>query len=296
MLHPMSRKRVENLVSLGEQFGRTAFAYLVAIGVAGTAAPLCQALDARGIVERATEALKADWAADPSYANVERDETEKGGKSTSKTFVVLMIDGSEYHFPLALDDQPLPQNRHKIELVKLKEEEQRRRNQSPEARQSRIEAWQKQRDENGELLLDFPGVLDLTLLGEETKDGYPAYVFSAVPKPGVVPRTRSEKVLTGVQGKAWVDKKTLHPFRVECTVIKTVPVYGPIARVLPGTDIEIAMTPVADSIWLIDRVSIRLNVAKLGIFKSSTNTVSTYTQYRPNSVVLSELLDEADRQ
>jgi hypothetical protein len=292
----LSRKRVENLVSLDGQFGRTAFAYLAAIGVAVTAAPLCQALDAREIVERATEALKADWAADPSYANVERDETEKGEKSTSKTFVVLMIDGSEYHFPLALDDQPLPPSRHKIELVKLKEEVQHRRSQSPEARQSRIEAWQKQRDENGELLLDFPGILDLTPLGEETKDGYPAYVFSAVPKPGVVPHTRSEKVLTGVQGKAWVDKKTLHPFRVECTVIKTVPVYGPIARVLPGTDIEIAMTPVTDSIWLIDRVSIRLNVAKLGIFKSSTNTVSTYTRYRPNSVVLSELLDEADRQ
>ena len=256
----------------------------------------CQALDAEEIVERATEALKADWAADPSYANVERDETQKGDKSTSKTFLVLMIDGSDYHFPVAFDDEPLSAGRHRIELMKLKEEIQRRSGESPAARQSRVETWKKERDENGELLLDFPGALDLALLGEETKDGHPAYAFSATPKPGVVPATRAQKVLTGVEGKAWVDKMTLHPFRIECTVIKPVPVYGPLARVMPGTEIGISMTQVTDSTWLIDRVSIRLNLAKLRLFKSTTNTISTYTRYRPNSEVLSELLNEAGRQ
>ena len=285
-----------NPVRHAEQLCRTAVGYLVAIVAIGVAVRPCEALDAKGIVERATEALKADWAADPSYANVERDETQRGDKSTSKTFVVLMIDVSEYHFPVAFDDEPLSAGRHRIELMKLREEVQRRHNESPAARQSRIEAWQKERDENGELLLDFPGALDLTLLGEETKDGHPAYAFSATPKPGVVPGTRAAKVLTGVEGKAWVDKMTLHPFRIECTVIKPVPVFGPLARVMPGTEIGISMTQVSDSTWLIDRVSIRLNLAKLRMFKSTTNTISTYTRYRPNSVVLSELLEEAGRE
>lgn len=65
---------------------------------------LCHAQDTGEIVERATAAPKADWAADPSWACIERDEALKGGKLTSKTFEVLMVDGSDCHLPLAVDD------------------------------------------------------------------------------------------------------------------------------------------------------------------------------------------------
>ena len=53
------------------------------------------------------------------------------------------------------------------------------------------------------------------------------------------------------------------------------------------------MSPVTDSIWLIDEVSMKLKVSKLHMFKSTTVTRSTYTQYRPNSSVLEELLSKA---
>jgi hypothetical protein len=55
------------------------------------------------------------------------------------------------------------------------------------------------------------------------------------------------------------------------------------------------MTPVTDSTWLIDEVSIKLNVSKLHLFKSTGLTRSTYTQYRPNASVLDELLSKADK-
>ena len=248
------------------------------------------------IVQRATAALNADWAADPSYACVEKDETRKGEKLTSKTFEVVMIDGSDYHLPLAINDQPLPPERKRAELLKLKNEVAKRTNESPSARRSRINAWKKERDENGELLLDFPSVLSFHLIGEDSKDGYPAYVLSATPIPGFVPKTRATKVLAGVEGKAWVERDTLHPMLVECTVVTPVPVYGALASVLPGTEIEIKMTPVTDATWLIDEVSIKLNVSKLHLFKSTAVTRSTYTQYRPNSAVLEELLAKADKE
>jgi hypothetical protein len=247
-------------------------------------------------VQRATAALNSDWASDPSYACVEKDEVQKGEKRTSKTFEVVMIDGSEYHVPLAVDDQPLQPDRQKAELVKLKNEVQRRKSESPSARRARVSAWKKQRDENGELLLDFPSVLTFQLLGEEAKNGHSAYVLSATPIPGIAPTTRAKKVLGGVQGKAWVEKDTLHPMLVQCTVVKPVPVYGALASVLPGTEIEIKMIPVTDSTWLIDEVSIKLNVSKLHVFKSTGLTRSTYTQYRPNSAVLEELLSKADKE
>jgi hypothetical protein len=256
----------------------------------------CRAADLSEIVQRATAALKSDWAADPLYACVERDEVQKGEKPASKTFEVVMIDGSDYHLALAVDDQPLPPDRHKAELIKLKNEVRRRKSESPSARTARINAWKKQRDENGELLLDFPTALAFQLVGEETKNGHAAYVLSATPTPGIVPTTRAAKVLSGMQGKAWVEKDTLHPMLVECTVVTPVPVYGALASVLPGTEIEIKMTAVTDSVWLIDEVSTRLNVSKLHMFKSTAVKRSTYTQYRPNSAVVEELLSQAGQE
>jgi hypothetical protein len=252
--------------------------------------------NASELVERATAALKSDWAADPAFACDEKDETQKGPKVTSKTVTVLMIDGSDYHFPLAVNDQPLTPERRKAELAKLRAEVNRRRAESESTRRARIEAWKKQRDENGELLLDFPTALDFQLTGEEVKDGRSAYVFAGTPKPGLVPTTRAAKVLTGIRGKAWVDKETLHPIRVECTVFKPVPVFGPLASVLPGTDIEISMTRVSNSVWLIDSVAMKLNLSKLHLMKSSEVTRSTYTHYRLNEQALEELLSEANRE
>ena len=248
------------------------------------------------IVQRATAALNSDWASDPLYACVERDEVQKGDKLTSKTFEVVMIDGSDYRLPLAVDDQPLPPDRQKAELIKLRKEVERRQNESPSARLARINAWKKKRDENGELLLDFPTALTFQLLGEETRSGHSAYVLAATPRQGIVPATRAAKVLAGMQGKAWVEKDTLHPILVECTVVNPVPVFGPLASVLPGTEIEIKMTPVSDSVWLIDEVSMRLSVAKLRMFKSTTVTRSTYAQYRPNASVVEELLSKAGQE
>ncbi len=253
----------------------------------------CPAADLSEIVQRATAALNSDWASDPLYACVERDEVQKGERLTSKTFEVVMIDGSEYHFGLAVDDQPLSPDRQTEELIKLKKEVRRRKSESPSARRARVNAWKKKRDENGELLLDFPTALTFQLLGEETKNGHSAYVLSATPILGIVPTTRAAKVLSGMQGKAWVEKDTLHPMLVECTVVTPVPVYGALASVLPGTQIEIKMTPVTDSTWLIDEVSTRLNVSKLHMFKSTQVMRSTYSQYRLNSSVLGELLSKA---
>jgi len=256
----------------------------------------CRAADLSEIVQRATAALNSDWASDLLYSCVERDEVQKGDRQTSKTFQVVMIDGSEYHVALAVDDQPLSPDRQKDELIKLKNEVRRRKSESPSARRARVDAWKKKRDENGELLLDFTTALTFHLAGEEIKNGHSAYVLAATRKQGFVPTTRAAKVLAGMQGKAWVEKDTLHPMLVECTVVTPVPVYGALASVLPGTEIEIKMTPVTDSIWLIDEVSTKLKVSKLHMFKSTALTRTTYSQYRLNSSVIDELLSKAGQE
>jgi hypothetical protein len=168
-LHPRGASRIYNVKAVLRIHQSALWSALAACYV-GIGHYTCRAADANEIVEHATVALKLDWEADPLYACIEKDEIQKGDKLTSKTFEVVMIDGSDYRFPLAIDDQPLSPARRKAELIKLKNELKRRSNESLSARRSRIDAWKKRRDENGELLLDFPAALTFQLLGEEMKD------------------------------------------------------------------------------------------------------------------------------
>jgi hypothetical protein len=248
------------------------------------------AADVREIIRQGAITLRSDWAADPDYAYVERDEVQKNEQVTSKTFQVVMIAGSDYHLPVAINDQPLSADRKKSELEKLQNEVQRRNSESAEARRQRVENYKKQSDENGALLLEFPNSFTFGLVDEEVKRDHPAYMLAATPLKRTGPMSRAVKVLGGMHGKLWLDKEHFHVVRAECDVFTPVPIYGILAKVLPGTHIAIEMTPVTDSIWLISELSMELNLAKLLVFKGKQVTRSTYSEYRLNTLVVDELL------
>jgi hypothetical protein len=249
----------------------------------------CSAADLQEIIRRGSATLKSDWAADRNYAYVERDEVQKHEKVTSKTSRVVSIDGSDYFMPLAVDDQPLSPEREKAEIEKLKDETRRRSAESPEARRERVRKFEKERDENEALVLDFPNAFNFELVREETMNGHPAYVLSGTPIKRTGELSLAAKVLSGMRGTIWVDKETFHAIRASCDVLSPVPIYGILAKVLPGTHIEFAMAPVTDSIWLISDLSIDLRVSKF-FFKSTQITHTTYSAYRLNSLMLDELL------
>lgn len=263
--------------------------FCLAFGCAGVRTPLCRAADLQEIVAKANATLKSDWAADPDYAYVERSEVQKNDKVSSKTSQVIYIAGSDYYLPLEINGQRLSSDRKKAELEKLKDEVRRRNAESPAARSERIEKYKKQRDENEALVLDFPDAFTFELVREETMNGHPAYVLSGTPKkrPGV--DSLAAKVLSGMQGTVWVDRENFHAIRVACDVTRPVPIYGLLARVLPGTHIEFGMAPVTNPTWLISELSMNLRVSRL-VFKSREVTGFTYSDYRRNDVVLNELL------
>ena len=143
------------------------------------------------------------------------------------------------------------------------------------------------------MLLGFPQAFIFQVTGEDTKNGYSAYVLSAAPKARTGSVTRAQKVLSGMEGTAWIEKNGSHAISVDVHVVRPVPVFGMLATVLPGTEIEFGMAPVTDSVWLVNEVSMNLEVSKLHMFKSAQMTRTTYTQYRLNSQVLEELLAKA---
>lgn len=245
-------------------------------------------------MERGTAMIQSDWAADPDYAYIERDETVKNGGTTSKTSEIVMIDGSDYSVPVAVNDEPLAPERQKAELQKLRQEVERRRSEDPAARQKRVADYRRREDENGSLLLDFPKAFRFELLREEIMDGFPAYVLSATPRRRTGPLSRAAKVLSGMKGTVWIDSEKFHAMRADCVVIAPVPIYGILARVLPGTHAEIEMRPVSDTTWLITRFSMKLMVSKFWFLNSMEVTNNTYSDYKPNRTALDELLAKAD--
>jgi len=261
------------------------------LAYAAVQTPLCRAMDLAEIVRRGTATLQSDWAEDPNYAYVEREEVRKSGKVAGKTSQVVYIAGSDYYLPLEIDSRPLAPEREKAELERLKNEVQRRNAESPAARLQRVEKYKKQRDENEALVLDFPNAFTFEFVREETMNGYPAYVLSGTPRRRTGAVTLAAKVLSGMRGTVWLDKENFHAIRVECDVMTPVPIYGILAKVLPGTHIEFGMAPVTDSTFLIGGLSMELMVSKL-FFKSMEVTRSTFSNYRLNDLVLAELLSK----
>jgi outer membrane lipoprotein-sorting protein len=251
----------------------------------------CRAADLQEIISRGSATLKSDWAADQNYAYIQRDEVQKRENVTSKTSRVVTIDGSDYFLLLAVDDHPLSPEREKEERDKLRNEVLRRKQESPDARQARVRKFEKERNENEALVLDFPTAFNFELLREETMNGHGAYVLSGMPKQRTGQLSLAAKVLSGMRGTIWVDKENFHAIRASCEVMSPVPIYGILAKVLPGTHIEFAMAPVTDSVWLISELSMDLRVSKL-FFKSTQNTRTTYSAYRLNTAVLDELLKQ----
>jgi hypothetical protein len=254
----------------------------------------CHGADLQEIIRGGTATIQSDWAADPDYAYVETDEGQENGKPTSKTYQVVTIEGSDYDLPIAVDGEPLSADRKRAELEKLRSEVQRRKSESASARRERIEAYKKKEDENGALLLDFPNAFTFELEREETMNGYPAYVLSATPRKRPGPLSRAAKVLSGMRGELWLDKEHFHVIRAQCNVVNTVPIYGILAQVMPGTHVELGMTPVSESTWLIGDLSMTLKVSKFFLFRSMQMTRSTYSEYHPNAEVLEKLLQEAN--
>jgi hypothetical protein len=245
--------------------------------------------DVQDLVRRATSTMQADWGAAPGYAFVQRDVTTSKGMTTRKTHRVFMIAGSDYYRPIAIDDVPLSADQQKLELESLKQEVDRRRQETPEEAQQRSEQYRKLRQQNGILLNEFTMAFDFSLAGEEIINGHAAYVLNASPRPSYRPPNRTARILTGMRGRLWIDKESFHWVKAEAEVLKPVPVLGLFAKVLPETRMDLEMTPVTDSVWLVSRFAVDM---RLAIFwrKSAKATESTFGGYEPAAAALARAL------
>ena len=234
---------------------------------------------AEDIVRRSVANTNADWAAAPQYDFTERDTITRNGKQTTKTYRVLMIEGSTYNKLIAVDGRPLSAAQAQGENQKLQQEIKRRRSESPSERQKRVAEYQKERRQDHALMSEMVKAFDYTLIGEESVNGRRCFVLQAKPKPGYTPPNRDTQVLRGMRGQMWVDAEQYQWARVHAEVFQPVRFGVLFAQVKPGTEFTLEQKPVEGKLWLPSHFA--MNV-KARIFLSSRTSADdeVYSDYR----------------
>ena len=253
-------------------------AVLVALALAAICPAFTQdtPLTAQEIVQRSVEANARDWNAAPQYDNMETDREPNGGTRTVST---LMIEGSPYNRLMQINGEPLPPQQQAQEQQKLDAVIARRQQESAQERAARIAKYQKDRASDHALMDELTKAFNFTLTGEETLDGHDVYALKATPRPGYQPPSMATQVLTGMQGKLWIDKKTFQWVKVTAQVIHPVSIEGFLAQVEPGTRFELEKMPVGDEIWLPSHFSMTAHARVLFLFSHNASDNERYYDY-----------------
>lgn len=245
--------------------------------------------DAETVIQRSVVANAEDWKAAPHYDHFERDQQPNGG---TKTYQITMIEGSPYQRLVEVNGQPLSEELKAQEQKKLDETSEHRRKESASERSKRITKYQKERERDRALMDQLTKALDFSLAGEERVDGHNTYVLNASPRPGYKPPNMETEVLTGMQGKLWIDTKTYQWVKVEAEVIHPVSIAGFLARVEPGTQFQLEKMPVGNGIWLPKHFSMKATAKVLAMFNHNEATDEHYWNYRKSGLAPSESTDK----
>jgi len=231
------------------------------------------------IVRHSVENTNADWAAAPQYTFTERDITTRNGKQTSKTYQVVMLDGSPYNKLLGSDGHKLSPEQAADEERKLQQEIVRRQKETPDAKQKRLAQYQNERRQDHALIQEMVKGFSFKLLRQETMNGRHCFVLGATPRPGYEPNSRDTKVLKGMRGTMWVDVEQYRWVKVHAEVFRPVEFGLFIAHVQPGTEFTLEEMPVERNVWLPSHFSTRVRATIL-LFSRRSMEDETYSNYR----------------
>jgi len=225
---------------------------------------------------------EADWQTAPTYSFTETDVVD-GKPESTKTYKVMMIDGSPYNEVVVANGRPLTSAESAHEAHKLRAEIARRQHETPDERQTRIAQYDRERRQDRELLQQMVKAMDFRVMGEETVNGRRCFVLEGLPKPGYRPINRDAKVLTGMRGKMWIDEQEYQWVKVEAEVFRPVAFGMFIAHVEPGTKFTLEQQPVEGKLWLPSHFEMRVRAKVLGFWSHNSNDEETYSDYRRGS-------------
>jgi hypothetical protein len=231
------------------------------------------------IIQKSVEANNRDWDADPQFDYTERDQDKDG----IRTYEVTMLFGSPYRRLVAVNDRPLRPSKKAEEQKKFEEALAERRNETPEKRAARIAKFQAERKRDHTMLDQLTKAFDFRLLGNQRLKGHSVYVLGAHPRKDYRPPDRDSQVLTGMEGKLWIERNSFQWVRVEAHVMHPVRIEGIVAEVEPGTEFELEKMPVTADIWLSQHFAQRSNAKVMLFWPHRAQEDITYSNYHKSS-------------
>ncbi|HEX4810104.1 MAG TPA: hypothetical protein VH325_14290 [Bryobacteraceae bacterium] len=228
------------------------------------------------IIQKSVAANQRDFEAAPKYSYQETDRTG----ASSKTYQVLMIDGSPYNRLIAENGSPISSVRDQEEQRKLAQATSQRRSESQADREKRIAKYQQERRRDHAMLQQLTVAFDFKLLGQHKSGGFQVYVLRATPKPGYKPPNMETQVLPAMHGELWVDERTFDWVKVTAEVTHPVSIEGFLAEVEPGTRFELEKRPVGDGIWLPSHFAMASNAKVLHLFHHNSEENDTFSDYK----------------
>jgi hypothetical protein len=231
---------------------------------------------AEEIIQKSIAATHQNWAVAAQFDRCERDVTGAG----TKTYAVTMLLGSPYSRLTAVDDKPLSERERQQEQDSAEVARTARSTEAPGERARRVEKYERQIRRNRLLLEQLPYAFDFTSEGTQTSDGFDAYVIRATPKREYRPTSNEAEVLTGMEGRLWIEQHSFQWIKVEATVVHPVSIESFVASVEPGTRFFLAQRPAAAGVWLPTHFTMRTRARFLFVFRQRTDVDETYFDYR----------------
>jgi hypothetical protein len=228
------------------------------------------------------------------YTYTEREVEHKldgkgNTKSTeTKTYDVLEIYGEQVEKLIEKDDKPLSSKEAAKEDEKIQKIIDKRRNESDKDREKRLKAEEKDREESRKYVDEISDAYNFALVGTESVGGREAWVISAEPRPGFVPRLKYANYLSKFHGRVWIDKADLELSKMDVEALDNVSWGLFLARFHKGSRFTIEQTRVNDEVWLplhLDfRIGVRLALVK-GFNIEDEQSFRDYKKFRTDAKI-----------
>jgi hypothetical protein len=238
--------------------------------------------DAQEIVRRSVENANRSWQARLNYLYTKRTEEKRldahGLVKSNDVDVAnhLFINGGPVEVTVSHNGGPATAAQQR----KNQEALEKRRLETPAGRADR----QREERENHAFIDEVPQAFDFRMIGTDEINGRPAYVISAISKPGYHAQTKYGRIFAEMRGKLWVDQQDFGWVKADVTVTEPFSMGYFLARVQPGSRILLEQTRVGDGLWMPKKVEVQADARVFFLINYKMNEIITYADYRPAQV------------
>lgn len=242
--------------------------------------------DARELVLRSLDRDEKNGRIASQYTFVERNEQRqldgdgRVKKRTSKTWDVMIIEGTPFRRLIARNDKPLPEEEEQREAGNLERSVEQRKSETPEERQRRLADAEAKRKKQLNELRQIVEAFTLKVAGEDTVSGAPAWIVEAYPRKGYKPTGGMTRFFPKVKGKLWISKNDYQWVRAEAEAIETISVGLFIARIHKGTRASFEQARVNGEVWLPKHIAVEF-AGRIALVKAMRGQVDiSFRDYR----------------